>query len=211
MKALHIARTYPFIHVSIPGYERCQGMEDLKDFLRMVCLPVPCNQHISVSTEQPTDAFFPDSTSICSSAPSLSDLDEELSQYSQYMDSQTLQEVLGNSHLLQANSNPTDISIKNNEPMCSTQTEDSGNSTLEQCIDSPDSTSGEVLKTAELDSLLMPPPPSLSSSKGGQVEPDGIGGLIGPRPTVASLGIKESIEECLKAPTGNWYFVKLLL
>lgn len=48
-----------------------------------------------------------------------------------------------------------------------------------------DGTDAEVerLERVELDSLLMPPP--------------GISGYPGPRPTAASLGLKESIEECL--------------
>ena len=48
-----------------------------------------------------------------------------------------------------------------------------------------DDTDAEVerLERVELDSLLMPPP--------------GVTGYPGPRPTAASLGLKESIDECL--------------
>ena len=46
----------------------------------------------------------------------------------------------------------------------------------------------EQLKNQELDSLLMPPP----------VESASEGPTLGPRPTAASLGLKESIEECMK-------------
>jgi hypothetical protein len=41
----------------------------------------------------------------------------------------------------------------------------------------------------ELDSALMPPPWDCAPC-----------GIQGPRPTAASLGLKESIEECLKVP-----------
>ena len=49
-----------------------------------------------------------------------------------------------------------------------------------------DDTDAEVerLERVELDSLLMPPP--------------GVTGYPGPRPTAASLGLKDSIDECLK-------------
>ena len=47
------------------------------------------------------------------------------------------------------------------------------------------------LEKAELDSLLMPPPPAVMRQ-----------GLL-PRPSLASLGITDSIEECMKVEPGN--------
>ena len=126
------------------------------------------------------------------------------------MDSHTLQEVLGNSSfhpvaspsptVADTSSNTVNISVTNETTSSPNQTEhsiDSGISSLEQSVDSKDQ-SLEVLETTELDSLLMPPPlPSLS---GGQQA--AVTNVIGPRPTLASLGIKESIEECLSSPPG---------
>ena len=47
------------------------------------------------------------------------------------------------------------------------------------------------LEKAELDSLLMPPPPAVMRQ-----------GLL-PRPSLASLGITDSIEECMKVEPGT--------
>ena len=49
----------------------------------------------------------------------------------------------------------------------------------------------EQLERAELDSLLMPPPPAVKRP-----------GLL-PRPSLASLGITDSIEECMKVEPGE--------
>ena len=58
----------------------------------------------------------------------------------------------------------------------------------------------ERLEKAELDSLLMPPPGGASNV--GKV---GSGGGLKERPSLASLGIRDSIEECMKVDPGKNY------
>lgn len=97
-----------------------------------------------------------DTSSICSSVPSISDLDEELAHYTQLLEGDIIRTAL----------DVTEVD------------EDDINS----CLSAAKKEEQEVTK---LDRLLMPPPSSSCFP-------------IGPRPTAASLGIKESIEECMK-------------
>ena len=86
---------------------------------------------------------------------------------------------------LPAQRKPDDLDIKTKGHGDADVTEDSADPDVEQ------------LERAELDSLLMPPPPAVKRP-----------GLL-PRPSLASLGITDSIEECMKVEPGECWNVEL--
>ena len=110
-----------------------------------------------------------DGASVCSSVSSLDDFDSSLDQLIKREQSRTAGDV------------KLDVAaIKTDGATAATAAESRGGG--ETDVD-PDVAR---LEKVELDSVLMPPP----MSEGG------VG--YGPRPTAASLGLKESIEECMK-------------
>jgi hypothetical protein len=109
---------------------------------------------------------------------SLSDIDEELAKYKQFLDKQTLKEVFGDS-------------IYFDESEDSILAPGSKSVPLEVCGDDE---ALAALEDEELKAVMnLKKEQSLS--------------LASQRPTVASLGLKTSIEECLQTPAGRcgWY------
>lgn len=113
-------------------------------------------------------------SSVCSVAPSLSELDDELAQYADLLGDATKPKLLDDDDCSQ------NIQLES------------------ECMDDP--IPMDIVK--QLDSILMPPPGSSTNSD------------YALRPTAASLGLKESIEECLREaeyPTGSLYCLMISL
>lgn len=113
---------------------------------------------------------FSDDASLCSTAPSLADLDEELAQYSSLLDDGIVSSILDDERY----SDSKKLLTKKEKT-------DRGNRRRD------DKDGDEEDRDSEVEAMV-------------ERELNGVLHLsipLGPRPTAASLGIKESIEECL--------------
>lgn len=114
-----------------------------------------------------------DSMSLCSTAPSLSDLDEELAQYGALLEDDTTKSII---------EEECDVHSKN----VSTKSEKREKDEFEKGTNDEDrDPEVEDMVEKELNGVLL------------------LTDTLGPRPTAASLGIKETIEDCLKSPDGE--------
>ncbi|XP_064621362.1 transcription factor IIIB 90 kDa subunit-like isoform X2 [Lineus longissimus] len=131
-----------------------------------------------------------DSASVCSSTISSLDLETELTE--SFIEKEIMEDVLL--------STESDIHERTSEPIAGTSSrqgyecKSANPNSPKNTVDTDVSQSPKVefdieVDKFELDSALMPPPWDGAPS-----------GIQGPRPTAASLGLKESIEECLKVP-----------
>ena len=124
-----------------------------------------------------------DSTSVCSSAPSVSDLESELEQMAaaSFIKSESLKDALSDTQRNQSDVDKENTALTDTPADAAVRLDVMPAELVkgEDLVD-PDV---EQLERQELDQLLMPPP----ACEG-----------FGPRPTAASLGLTESIEECMK-------------
>ena len=63
----------------------------------------------------------------------------------------------------------------------------------------------EQLEQQELDSLLMPPPTAIPPGGDCSSSKKSMNGIL-QRPALASLGIKDTVQECMKDESKGWYF-----
>ena len=129
-----------------------------------------------------------DSTSICSTTPSVADLEDEDSTCSKFLQSESMKGVLENS------SSPPPLDI--NDDAKSLSEVDGVTNSIEPVIEGADDPDVHSLEKAEFESVLSA---------------QDCGPSLGPRPTAASLGIKESIDECMRtAPSSREWRVSII-
>ena len=113
---------------------------------------------------------FPDDSSLCSTAPSLADLDEELAQYSSLLDYSVASSIMEDEH----------CDVDSKKMFAKREMPDRGHRRREDGEEDAERDSEvEAMVERELHGVLHFSVP------------------LGPRPTAASLGIKESIDEYL--------------